>query len=337
MAGAPRGGAENHYMRLVLALQEDTDIAQLPILRRHSEREATFKKAELSHVALRFGGPLDFATSMHVRRALRDFKPHVVLAWMNRAASRCPTGPWKLAARLGGYYDLKYYARVEYFIGISKGICRYLVENGVPAERVWHVPNFADETPGQPIPRARHDTPEDAPLLLAAGRLHHNKGFDTLLDAVAALPQVWLWIAGDGPERDALERQIERLGLGERVRLLGWQPRIMGHLATADIFVCSSRDEPLGSIVMEAWAHGCPLVACAAQGPSEVVRHGENGLLCATDSADALRRSIELALGDAGLRRRLVDNGRSTYAREYSRVRHVERYREFFQSVADLP
>lgn len=333
MAGAPQGGAENHYVRLILALHQDTDIEQLPILRTHAERQATLTHAGLSPITMRFGGPIDLGTQIRLRRTLQDFGPDVVLTWMSRAAHKCPAGPWKLAARLGGYYNLKYYRRIEYFIGISGGICRYLAQNAIPGDKIWHIPNFADETPAPPTPRAAHDTPGDVPLLLAAGRLHRSKGFDVLLDAIAGLPDVWLWIAGEGPERTALERQIERLALGTRVRLLGWQPRIMPHLAAADLFVCSSRHEPLGSIVLEAWAHRRALVACAAQGPRELIQHGLNGLLCPTDDPEALRHAIGLALDDKDLREHLVEHGQSTYTREYSRVRHIERYREFFQAV----
>ena len=121
MAGASQGGAENHYVRLILALHEDTDIVQLPILRTHAEREATLAHAGLSPITMRFGGPIDFGTQIRLRRTLQDFGPDVVLTWMTRAAHKCPAGPWKLAARLGGYYNLKYYRRIEYFIGISEG------------------------------------------------------------------------------------------------------------------------------------------------------------------------------------------------------------------------
>ena len=84
---------------------------------------------------------------------------------------------------------------------------------------------------------------------------------------------------------------------------------------------------------MESWAHRCALVACKAEGPAEVIEHGHNGLLCPTNDPAALRHVIGLALHDEDLRETLVENGQSTYTREYCRARHIERYREFLGSV----
>ena len=297
MAGAPQGGAENHYVRLILALHEDTDIVQLPILRTHAEREATLAHAGLSPITMRFGGPIDFGTQIRLRRTLQDFGPDVVLTWMSRAAHKCPAGPWKLAARLGGYYNLKYYRRIEYFIGISEGICRYLAQNDIPGDRIWHIPNFADETPAPPIPRAAHDTPGDVPLLLAAGRLHRNKGFDVLLDAISGLPDVWLWIAGEGPERTALERRVAVSGAAERIRLLGHLPDPRERLASWRALLVTSHHEgsPIG--VMEALALGTPVLSARLLGVAEIL-DGQGGWIEETRDPEAWARRLKRILDD---------------------------------------
>src|SRR3546814_2771750 len=67
---------------------------------------------------------------------------------------------------------------------------------------------------------------------------------------------VWLWLAGEGPRRRALMQQAARLGLGDRVRFLGWRDDVAALLRAADVFLCPSRHEPLGNVVIEAWAHG---------------------------------------------------------------------------------
>lgn len=92
----------------------------------------------------------------------------------------------------------------------------------MPADKVVHIPNFADETKVEPMLRKNFNSPEDRPLLLTAGRLHVNKGFDILLEALAHIPDAVLWFAGSGPEEKNLkQRRCYDLELDDRVRFLG--------------------------------------------------------------------------------------------------------------------
>src|SRR6185437_13328350 len=173
----------------------------------------------------------------------------------------------------GGYYDLGYYKHCHHLIGNTRALTKWMVQEGWPESRVHYLPNFADATPLPPLPRAGLGTPEDAPLALALGRLHPNKGFDVLLDAVAKVPRLHLWLAGEGALRAALERQAKMLGIDSRVRFLGWRQDVGALLAAADMLVCSSRREPLGNTIIEAWAAHKPVVACAAAGPAELIEN----------------------------------------------------------------
>jgi glycosyltransferase involved in cell wall biosynthesis len=198
---------------------------------------------------------------------------------------------------------------------------------------VVHIANFADEPPVTAVARAELDTPPAVPLLLAAGRLHTNKGFDVLLRALQQLPQAWLWLAGSGPEAQALQRLARELGVAARVRWLGWRGDVTALMRSADVFVCPSRHEGLGSIVLESWAHDCPLVATRSQGPAELIRHEHDGLLADIDDSAGLARAIATLLDSAGLRQQLAQAGRQRYQREFSRARISADYREFFSAV----
>src|SRR5215469_9039020 len=172
-----------------------------------------------------------------------------------------------------------------------------MVAEGWPESRAHHLPNFAELAPAPPVPRASLDTPADAPLAIALGRLHPNKGFDVLLEAVAKVPGLYLWLAGEGALRAALRRQASSLGIAERVRFLGWRQDVGALLAAADMLVCSSRREPLGNTIIEAWAARKPVIACAAAGPSELIEHDKTGLLVPIDNAvvlsDAMRGLVD--------------------------------------------
>ncbi|WP_372865355.1 glycosyltransferase family 4 protein, partial [Spongiibacter sp.] len=211
----------------------------------------------------------------------------------------------------------------------------HLIEGGMPEERVVHIPNFADETPVAPLPRDSFDTPADVPLLLAAGRLHVNKGFDTLLQALVAVPEAHLWLAGSGPEEQALKTLCSELGLDRRVRFLGWRNDVTALMRSVDAFVCPSRHEGLGSIVMESFAHHCPIIATRSQGPGEVIEHEYSGLLTDIDDVGQLAEAISATLDDGGLRQRMVDNAAGVYASTYSRQVIVDAYLDFYRRIAE--
>ncbi|MFQ3622708.1 MAG: glycosyltransferase, partial [Acetobacteraceae bacterium] len=212
MAGARHGGAETFFVRLVSALVAAGEEV-LAVIRRDAERAASLRAAGIGPVELRFGGPLDLLSRPRLARALERFGPAVVMAWMNRAARFTPPGPWVRVGRLGGYYDLRYWRGFDHLVGNTRGIVSWITTQGWPAGRVHHLPNFVPDLAGaEPVPRCRLGVPEGAFLVLAMGRLHPNKGFDTLIDALPSCPGAVAVIAGEGPEREALASLARRRG-----------------------------------------------------------------------------------------------------------------------------
>jgi glycosyltransferase involved in cell wall biosynthesis len=332
MAGARHGGAEAFFVRLVGALHRAGQ-EQRVLIRRDSDRAAALRRRGIEPIEVRFGGFYDVATRFAFRRAIAEYRPDVVLTWMNRATVLCPRGKFVHVARLGGYYDLKYYRRCHHLIGNTRAIVDHVVGEGWPAERAHYLPNFVAAGRSPPVTRASLATPQDVPLVVALGRLHANKAFDVLLAAVARVPNLHLWLAGEGELRDTLERQAQVLGLAARVRFLGWRDDTSALLAAADLMVCPSRHEPLGNVVLEAWAAGVPVVASASEGPRVLIKEGETGLLVPIDDADALATAMRRLIGDSKLRERVIAGGVATYEAEFSEARVTSRYRDFLESV----
>lgn len=333
LAGAAHGGAEAFFVRLALALAR-AGLEQKIVLRPDTARVERFRAAGIEPVELPFGGPFDIRTRPAFARTIAAFRPRIVVTWMNRATRFCPKGDFVHVARLGGYYDLRYYRGCDHLIGNTEDIVAYLVRSGWPADRAHYLPNFVDATPAAPAPRASLATPADAPVVLALGRLHPNKGFDVLIDALAAVPDAILWLAGEGPEREALATRSSAAGVAGRVRFLGWREDVAALLAAATVFVCPSRHEPLGNVVLEAWAHGAPVVAAASEGPAALISDGEDGLLVPVDDAPALAAALDRALGDASLRARLAAAGRARHALAFAEDGVVARYLAFFDRIA---
>ena len=328
MAGAVHGGAELFFERLCIALHDAGDTV-LPIIRRNPDRAALLRRAGLEPAELAFGTRLDLLTRPRLRRLLTDFRPGIVVAWMNRAALHTPRGDWLLAGRLGGYYDLRYYRRCDHLIGNTRGITAWLRAQGWPEARTHYLPNFVNDFADTP---PATDLPPGRPLLLALGRLHTDKGFDTLLRALPRLPGATLAIAGTGPEDAKLRALARRAGVADRVHFLGWRHDAGALLRAADLFVCSSRIEPLGNMVIEAWSAGCPVVAAAAAGPAELIRDGQDGLIVAHEDPTALATAITRLLDDRPYAAALATAGRAQYEAEYSQASVIEKWRQFLEA-----
>lgn len=336
IAGARHGGAETFFVRLAAALARRGTVEQRVLIRRDAARARALRAAGVAVGELGFAGRFDLSTRLALRREIGAFRPDMVLTWMSRATLLCPSGDFVHVGRLGGYYDLKYYRRVDHLVGNTQALVAYAVSRGWPRERVHYLPNFApDPAPAAPLTRAPLQTPEAAPLALALGRLHPNKGFDLLLRALAAVPDLYLWIAGEGALRNTLERLARDLGLVRRVRFLGWREDVPALLASADLLVCSSRHEPLGNVVLEAWAARVPVVALASAGPGALIADEESGLLVPPEGAPGgLARALARLSGDPALRARLAAGGRRAYEAGFTEAAVVGRYLDFFRRVA---
>ncbi|WP_066682541.1 glycosyltransferase [Sphingomonas sp. CCH9-E2] len=127
----------------------------------------------------------------------------------------------------------------------------------------------------------------EGPLVASVGALIPRKGHEIVIDAVAALPDVRLMIAGEGPERPKLVAQIARLGVGDRVRLLGSvaHGELPGLLAAADVMALASSSEGLANAWVEALASGTPVVIPDAGGARELVAAPEHGRIVARTAA----------------------------------------------------
>jgi glycosyltransferase involved in cell wall biosynthesis len=333
MAGSPFGGAEEFFVRLACGL-ERAGVDQHCVVRPNEGRNPVLAANGVSFDELPFGGRLDVKTPWSLRGQVKKHKPRVVLSWMNRATRMTPTGNFTKVARLGGYYKLKNFRDCDHLIGNTRDICDYLVREGWPAARAHYLPNFVDATPGTPIDRSEFNTPKDAPLILGLGRLHENKGFDTLIRALVDVPGAYLWIAGAGDLKDDLLKLSGECGVADRVRLLGWRRDVANLFATCDVFCASSRHEPLGNMVIEAWAHGKPVVAQASQGPVQLIAHGESGLLSELEDSAGLASDLRTVLDDKAVSATLSENGRAAFDTHFTEEVVVGRYKEFFDEVA---
>ncbi len=338
MAGAPMGGAEAFFERLAVAQHLD-GVRVLAVIRRDAARAARLAERGLAPVELGFGGPLDLLTGRRLRAALDAFRPQVVVAWMNRAARFCRAASrgrdWTLVGRLGGQYDLRYYRGCDILVANTRGLCDWIAGQGWPRERLKHLPNFAADLAG--AAPAALPVPPGARVLLAMGRLHPNKDFATLLRALALLPgEVHLALAGDGPERAALDALARELGVAGRVAFLGWRRDIGALLAASEVLVVPSRIEPLGNVVLEGFAASRPVVAAAADGPRELIEPGRTGLVVPIGDAAAMAEALAGLLADPLRAAAIGAAGRTEFEARHAEAPVLAAWRLFLEAASRI-
>src|SRR5262245_5097310 len=219
LAGAVVGGAETFFVSLTCALAR-AGLEVRSVLKPNRDREAALARQGVSYDTAPFDSFFDFSTRAMLRRVEAAFHPDVVLAFAGRAASFLPRGSHVRIGRLGGYYNLRNFRHCDYLVCNAPDLVRYVIDGGWAKERVFLIPNFPAIPDGPKLDRTAFDTPGSAPLALALGRLHPAKGLDILVRAAPAIPGLFVWIAGDGPERANLQRLTQELGLGSRVKFL---------------------------------------------------------------------------------------------------------------------
>ena len=315
-------------------------------------------------------GVWDLYSRWKINRAIADFRPDVVQTYMGRATRivRLPDNRLPVhLARLGGYYNLKGYRHAHAWVGNTRGIRDYLTTHGLPAGRVHCIGNFVDSPP--PIGSAGLDALRTqlgltgCRILLGLGRLHPNKGWSDLLHAFARLPEsaplplagehpeghkgakaepspidapLHLLMVGDGPLRKELEALSQQLGIASRVHWAGWKSDPAPYYQLADAFVCASVHEPLGNVILEAWANRTLVVSTRAQGPLELMQDGVNGLLAPVSDAAGLAEVLGAALAlDAGHRAHLIEAGHGEVSRHYSEAAIVSDYLALYAELKD--
>jgi len=338
MHGAAQGGAELFFETLAIALQERAaadDVQQHALITPHADRMQRLRDAGCSVEGYGFPPPWSPLGRLKVGAVARRHRPDVILTYMNRAAAAVPKAlrP-KAVAKFGGFYKLKNYTGFGHMIAIQPKIADHILAGGWPADRVHLIPNFCRLDDSPTIPRAEFDTPEGVPLVVALGRLHRVKAFDVLLQAMTRLPDAWLWLAGTGPEEEALKALAADLGLMDRVRFLGWRTDRRGLLSAGDVCAFPSRYEPNGNVVHEAWSAGVPLVTTTADGPDWLVDHQVNGLKAPVDDAVALADALGQVLADPAAAAALAEAGRSKLDRELSEEAVVDQYLDCLRKIS---
>ncbi len=320
------GGVPLHLHRLATRLPRDRFSVRVISLADEGPVGRRLAEAGVPVFACRARSAMDLAAPAVLYRLLRKDPPdvlHALLFHANVAARLVGPLAGVPVARILCEIQTAECERTWHLIAdnLTCRLCRLEVGNSPSVvehlRRHAHIPRTrlrcmwgavdADAFAGaEPISRAELGLPQDEPVVLWTGRLDPVKGFEEMLSAFAQVVRVRpanLLLAGEGAYRARIEELIGERGLTNRVHLLGVRHDVARLLHAANAFLFGSRTEGLPNAVLEAMAAGLPIVATAAPGCRDLLRHGVTGLLSPVGDVERLAHNLRAVLDD----RRLAD------------------------------
>jgi glycosyltransferase involved in cell wall biosynthesis len=284
-----------------------------------------------------------------LRQMIRESAPDIVLSFLDfpNIITLLATRGWHLPVIVSeranpAYDDLKGVWRVlrrRTYPRAAALVCqtRAMVDQ---LQKEVRIRGYAIPNPVEPPP-AGHAVPSEsgvnAQTIIAMGRLVPQKGFDLLLEAFARIagrhPEWSIKVLGKGPLKARLEAQADLLGLKNRVSFVGSIADPFPMLRAAGMFVFSSRFEGFGNALVEAMACGLPVISfdCPA-GPSDIIRHGVDGLLVPPENVSALANAMDHLMADVAERERLAQRAPEVLER-FSRERVLAMWEKVFDDV----
>jgi glycosyltransferase involved in cell wall biosynthesis len=238
--------------------------------------------------------------------------------------TRAVLGVERVLARLTSGYDAN-----------SDGAREFLVAKGFPSAKFTVIPNGVEQLRPEPAPPRE---PHGPVKLLCVARFVPRKQQQVLLRALASLGDLDLvcGFVGDGPQRPAMERLAQSLGLNGTARFGGSQPRseVMQMLLESDIFVLCSLWEGLPGSVLEAMSAGVAVIGTDVNGTRELIEHDRTGLLVPPGDDEALAGAIRRLATDPRLRDRLARAAWEEATTRYSYEQLVSRKNAYFKAIA---
>jgi glycosyltransferase involved in cell wall biosynthesis len=265
----------------------------------------------------------------------------LIAAWLNRVPAIVATSHLYSSISGSRYAWLKQRIQahiVNRYVAVSKEVRNRLCEDLlIPENKVSVVLNGIYLKPFDLAPdkilRTQLLAGKQLSIVFTPARLHEQKGHKYLIDAVASVPNAMFVLAGDGPERNFLEKYAFDRGVNERVIFLGYRKDIAQLLASCDLFVLPSLYEGLPISIIEAMASGKPIIATDIGGNNEAIIHGETGYLVPPKDSEKLAEIINMILANPSIS---INIGRAAKKRAYEQFSSNAMIRNLTQIYEEL-
>ena len=321
ITSAPFEEADIQCERFALAFQA-AGIEQRILAPPRSGCADRLRAAGLDVADMNLPGRIGFMARRRLDQVFARTTPDVVMSWSPDVTPLVDRGSYVHVARIGDAFRPTDHQTCASVFTPSKTRAEAARATGWPGDKIKVLPNLlshgAPREPAASIDRRALFTPPTVRIVFTAGRLTADSGIDILIDAISRLTGVYLWIAGDGADRQRLESHALARGMKPRVRFLGWQADLRPHFAVCDAFAVPAISDDLPDFVLEGWLAGAPVIASDTLGAGLLIRDHETGILAPVGDAKAMAEAIRRVLADRDLAKRLGTAGQAAGARDFS-------------------
>ena len=338
-------GGQNQVRLLARALQNQTEFDQLVVTGRNSELARRLATASVPLRLTTWNSALDPRTLVAVIREARGgnviLHAHDAHALVLAGIAARLTGAKLVVTRRVDFHLRRpgFWRRADRVIAISEAIRDVLLSDGIPEDRIVVVHSGIDPAEVRSAPasgiRAVYQLAPNVPLAVNVAALVPHKDHGTLIAASVEtsreLPGLHWIIAGDGPLLPLLMERVRQAGLEERVHFAGHVSNPWGVIAEANVFVMSSREEGLGTSILDAMALEIPVAATSAGGIPEILADGA-GVLVPVGDGIQLGRAVSSLLKDNDLRRKTLEKARERLNR-FTDQAMADRVRSVYRSI----
>lgn len=324
------------------------------LCRRNSALANYLTDNELPHVSIAMRGEWDFWAGYQMAKICRQDDVDILVLHSAHAVS---LGLWArlffpkiklIGMRRVDFHLKSRFSRFKYqhpwldrIVCISKGIKQILIEDGVPENKIEVIHSGIDLHKFNQIGpsadfRQQWGIPEDHIVVGTVAALADHKDYPNLLHAAQLVlkehDNVTFCAVGDGPDGKMIRQLAENLDLTERFIFTGFQENVGQFLKSFDIFVLASKEEGMGTSLLDAQAAGLPVVGTRVGGIPEVIVHEENGLLVPAQRPSALADALVRLIENAGRRKEMGQRGRD-FVRRFSKEAMVEQHRRLYHTT----
>lgn len=320
------GGLEQAYLDIT-AMLVDAGHEVIAMLHPDAPYRDEVTRMGVERVSFRPRGYYDMRTAWQVRRWLQQLhakrpidalfahSPRAV-ATLERARHMQPFTPVLKPLRIplvgiSHSHKTDRMQACDHLVCLTSAMCEDFMRAGWRGEAVHIIPNMISLPP-----EILEMSWQKPPVIGALGRFTSEKGMDVLMESLGVLHERGMEFlaifGGDGDQADALHMQAKMLDIADRVQFMGWVRDKTAFFDRIDVLVVPSREESFGLVILEAMAHGVPVVAASAQGPASIITHEQDALLVPVESVSALADALQFLTKDKRLANRLRKKGWDT-------------------------
>lgn len=349
IADSNLGGGSRHVLGILQNIDKEKFDVLLIAPRGWLTTRAT-KIKDLRVKIIEFRSKFDLASLAKLKKNIAEFRaednpfgPIVIHAHGPRAGYFCRysvrfgekfiytehlwNSDFQLKNRLNSFFQLaglkSIYRKADLIVAVSNSVKKFLLGKIIgDKDKIVVIPNAIEISDDEPKIIRRPGRDRGGELLIGTvGALNQQKGQIYLIRAMhlvnKSLPKTSLEIIGDGPDREKLKKEIDRLGLEAKIQLLGEQKEIKKFIKDWDLFVLPSLSETFGLVILEAQEIGIPVLATSVGGVPEIIKNGETGVLVPPADPERLARAICALLAEKKERTHLARNAYQSLKRNY--------------------